>query len=66
MAGKKVVSRAEIARHLGVTKRDITAMVAADDGPPCYWPAHRTFPRYVVATVDAWLAERDDRQRGAA
>lgn len=66
VAGKKVVSQAAIAEHLGVTALDLRATIKAGDGPPCYWPGHRAWPRYVVARVDEWLAGRDDRQRGAA
>jgi len=64
-AGRKVASLAQLAQHLGVTAKDLRAVIATGEGPPEYHPAHRTHPRYYVPAADAWLAARNDRA-GAA
>jgi hypothetical protein len=51
-AGKKIVNAAELARHLGVDKVKLRALVAA--GLPRYTLPGRKFPSYSVAAADLW------------
>jgi hypothetical protein len=62
LAGRKMLSQAELARHFGIDVRLMREYIKA--GLPGYRPPSRRWPRYSVTAAELWMDTRTEQ--GAA
>jgi hypothetical protein len=60
-----LLNQRQAAAHLGIGVRRFRHLCRKGQGPRV-WNPDGGRPLYAVTVLDAWVAERDDRQRGAA